>query len=150
MTSDENSSACPSGRCRPGAVLVGIVGEDGLLGYIGQPMTIDADFVARARRGRTPESRFRFAEPCAEGRCGHWANDRCGLIDAFVESGPESLEADEPSEPLPRCSIRRSCRWFEQRGRDACMICPLVVHTPRTPAVLLTTSTRVDSNEIAR
>jgi hypothetical protein len=28
---------------------------------------------------------------------------------------------------LPTCTIRQTCRWFGQRGRDACVVCPLVV-----------------------
>jgi hypothetical protein len=34
---------------------------------------------------------------------------------------------------LPRCSIRRQCRWFQERGRDACAVCPLIVRGA-TPA----------------
>ena len=30
--------------------------------------------------------------------------------------------------------IRRSCRWFAQRGTEACGVCPIVVHTRRVPA----------------
>jgi hypothetical protein len=127
-------ATCPSGRCKEGSVLLGIVGQDGVLGYVTPAMTIDAEFVSRARRGRTPESRFRFAEPCAEGRCAQWADDRCGLIDELLASSKGSAAAAQSLSPLPRCSIRRSCRWFKQRGPDACRICPLVVHTPRVPA----------------
>jgi hypothetical protein len=126
-------ATCPSGRCVEGAVLLGIVGQDGVLGYVRPQLTIDADFVERAARGRTPEARFRFAEPCAEQRCGHWAGDRCGLVDEVLESAQAAALASEPARPLPRCAIRRTCRWFAQRGPQACGTCPRVVHTPRTP-----------------
>jgi hypothetical protein len=28
---------------------------------------------------------------------------------------------------LPACGIRRTCRWFAQRGAAACGVCPLIV-----------------------
>lgn len=131
----ETPATCPSGRCREGAVLVGIVGPDGRLGYVTPALPIDAEFVARTRTGRTPESRFRFGEPCAEGRCGHWGGDRCGLITELLDSPRGAAEGSAARVmPLPRCGIRASCRWFRERGPDACAICPLVVHTRREPA----------------
>lgn len=113
-----------------GSTLLGIVGPNGRLGYVSPSMTIDADFVRRAHRGRSPESRFRFAEPCAESGCAQWAGDRCGLIDEMLSTSA----APQPVQILPRCGIRHSCRWFAQRGAAACDICPLVVRTRRAPA----------------
>jgi hypothetical protein len=128
-------ATCPSGRCREGSVLVGVVGPDGRLGYVSPALPIDAEFVEQAQSGRTPESRFRFGEPCAEGSCAQWAGDRCGLIDELAASSRATAATSEPrSAPLPRCGIRPTCRWFRQRGPDACAICPLVVHTRREPA----------------
>jgi hypothetical protein len=132
----ETPKTCPSGRCRENAVLIGIVGEDGQLGYVIPALPVDAEFVARAGTGRTPESRFRFGEPCAEGRCAQWAGDHCGLIDELLDSPHGSTVVSEPRDTsLPRCGIRSSCRWFGERGSDACAICPLVVHTRREPAI---------------
>jgi hypothetical protein len=113
-------------------VLIGIVGGDGRLGQISPPLPVDAEFVARAEAGRTPESRFRFAEPCAEGDCNQWAGDRCGLIEEMLDSPQGIAEASEGA-ALPRCGIRSSCRWFAERGPDACAICPLVVRNSRRP-----------------
>jgi hypothetical protein len=133
-TGDETVATCPSGRCREGALLVGIVGTDGRLGYITPAMPIDADFVARARLGRTPESRFRFGEPCVRDRCAQWAVDRCGLITELLATPKGIAATSVKHRPLPACGIRNSCRWFRDRGADACAICPLVVHTRRVPA----------------
>jgi hypothetical protein len=127
-------ATCPSGRCRPGAVLVGIVGPDGRVGYVHPALPIDEEFVARARTGRTPESRFRFGEPCVEGRCAQWAGEHCGLIDEFLASPTGEATTSGSRPPLPRCNIRASCRWFRERGPDACAICPLVVRSQREPA----------------
>ena len=137
-TADERIAAggpatCPSGRCREGSVLLGIVGPDGRLGYVNPAMAVDAEFVERASKGRAPESRFRFAEPCVEDPCEQWAGDHCGLIDELLESRRGAALAATPVKLLPRCSIRRSCRWYGQRGAAACAVCPIVVHTPRTP-----------------
>lgn len=121
----EQAASCPSGRCREGAHLIGIVRSDGTVGYLGGPVEVDADWVAIAQQGRAPETRFRFSEPCAQGACRHWAGDACSLVH-------QVLELDiEPSDDraLPRCGIRRTCVWFAQRGRDACVVCPQVIHT---------------------
>jgi hypothetical protein len=115
--------------------VIGIVGQDGRLGHISPALPVDADFVTGVQAGRTPESRFRFGEPCAEGRCGHWTGRRCGLIERLLAS-PVGVEAVYTSKgaPLPRCGIRSSCRWFGERGAEACGVCPLVVRTQRHPA----------------
>jgi hypothetical protein len=121
----EQGASCPSGRCREGALLIGIVRSDGTVGYLGGPVEVDAQFVAVAHQGRAPETRFRFSEPCAQGTCRHWGGDACTLVDQVLELDIEASE--DPA--LPRCGIRRSCVWFAQRGRDACAVCPQVIHT---------------------
>lgn len=125
----ERGGTCPSGRCREGATLLGIVGPDGRLGHLDPPIPVDAGFAAKARKGRDPESRFRFAEPCGRSGCAQWDEDHCGLIE-------EILVAREPQPPtgLVRCGIRPSCQWFAQRGAAACEVCPLVVRVRRVPA----------------
>ena len=122
---------CPSGRCREGTTLLGIVGTNGVLGYVAPAITLDADFVERAWKGRNPESRFRFAEPCIEHGCGNWTDDRCGVIQGVLESPQGEQITQAAMGPLPSCTIRSSCRWFAQVGPKACAVCPYVVHTPR-------------------
>jgi hypothetical protein len=123
---------CPSGRCASGSQLIGIVGSDGRLGYVTPPLEVDANFVEISKRGRAPESRFRFAEPCLGQTCQHWADNECGLIGRLSAGAGNQLALSEESE-LPRCGIRSRCRWFSQRGREACGVCPLVVRVPRLP-----------------
>ena len=43
--------------------------------------------------------------------------------EVFDLEQPVQLESGR----LPRCAIRRTCRWFAQRGADACAVCPRVV-----------------------
>ena len=117
---------CPSAKCEPDAILLGIVASDGRVAYLRPEQRIDADFVEAAQTARDPEKRFRFAQPCVEGRCAHWTGSRCGVIQNVVESNEGHVALGE-SRPLPRCSIRSRCRWFAEEGARACMACPLVI-----------------------
>jgi hypothetical protein len=47
------------------------------------------------------------------------------LIDEIIESVQE-VDAIQEELPLPRCSVRQSCRWFAQRGATACQACPVI------------------------
>jgi hypothetical protein len=128
---------CPSFPCVDGALLIGIIGPDGKVNYLRPAPTVDPEFVELAGQGRPAEQRFRFAAPCATSACAHWSGTRCGVVDHALSAAQRSAAAgstaagsaeERPagSEPLPRCSIRSSCRWFAQRGRDACLVCPSV------------------------
>jgi len=118
---------CPSAPAEPGAALIGIVEADGRVANVTTPLVIDAAFIAAARAsGGPPEERFRFSSPCQQERCGHWTGRECGLIGHLHRAVAEAGKA-ESGQPLPRCSIRASCRWWLQRGREACAICPLIV-----------------------
>ena len=128
---------CPSSSCRDGALLLGIMTGSGKLAYVDPPVRIDAAFVAQAREQGSPERRFRFAGPCVEDGCPQWTGEGCGVADLVVDrlatdaSTTDSPDAETPApdtrRTLPACSIRRSCRWFSQRGAAACTACPLIV-----------------------
>jgi len=126
----KESCTCPSSICTEDALLFGIVGPDGRVGYVRPPMPVDVAFlgVVSATGGR-PEQRFRFAGPCVEGRCAQWTDGRCGAIDLALSAG---VVADDEA-ALPACGIRGSCRWFRQSGPAACRVCPLVITEVRTP-----------------
>jgi hypothetical protein len=128
---DDSRALCPSGKCEPGAKLLGIIQADGTVGYLGDPIEIDGDFSDRAHRGRTPERRFRFVNPCAECGCRQWTGTRCGVIDKVLTE----LEGSE-TEQLPKCGIRPHCRWFKQNGAAACAVCSLVITDTRDSAQL--------------
>lgn len=121
---------CPSSRAERGAILLGIVGAEGKIGYLTPEMRIGAEFLEVADQGRTPEKRFRFAGPCVEAGCAQWTGTRCGVIDAALdEIGPcvSTNQAETSERSLPKCSIRARCRWFAQQGRNACAVCPLII-----------------------
>jgi hypothetical protein len=93
------------------------------MAYDQPPTRIDADFVQRAEQMGRPEARFRFSLPCVEAGCPQWTGSGCGVVDHVIaEEGAGDVTA-----ALPNCAIRGSCRWFSQRGRAACAVCPLVV-----------------------
>jgi hypothetical protein len=113
---------CPSARCAEGARLFGIVQADGSVGYLGSAEEVSGAFVDAASAAGPPEQRFRFTNRCAESECRQWTGSRCGVIDRLLELHPESVPGR-----IPNCTLRRTCRWFHQRGIEACSICPIVV-----------------------
>jgi hypothetical protein len=118
---------CPSAQCEPGAILLGIVGADGLVGYITPKVTVDEHFVTEAHKGRAPEKRFRFSQPCVTTGCTNWTGTRCGVIDAVLNEVAERDLSRVDRHSLPKCSIRSRCRWFAQDRTEACLVCPLVI-----------------------
>lgn len=126
---DKKTLACPSGRCKPGATLLGVVESDGHVAFFNSLITIDEEFFFDAQRERTPEKKFRFSNTCIQGACKQWDENKCGIIEQvfnYLEPEgikPEQLDAFE----LPHCPIRSECRWFNQRGKSACYVCPLVI-----------------------
>jgi hypothetical protein len=137
---DEEAKTCPSALCEEDALLLGVVGPDGTVAYVQPPTRVSAEFVGRARALGHPERRFRFASRCVEAGCPQWTGRGCGVVDIAIGTaptepappGPGARETNGPgsvpgTEGLPACVIRRSCRWYAQRGAAACAVCPLVV-----------------------
>jgi len=121
-TSKTDDLLCPSARCETGAVLVGMVRDDGAVGHIPQRLEVDDDFVKNANADGMAETRFRFASACVKGKCTRWTDGQCGV----VELAADKL-ADMQTEDLPKCSIRSDCRWFKQRAAEACRVCSFVI-----------------------
>ena len=131
------STLCPSSRCHEGAILLGIVLADGRVAFARDRLVVDAAFVQNATTAgsRPPESRFRFSSPCAKAACQQWTGSRCGVIDAVLEDVRDQGLEPAAASPLPDCSIRHHCRWFEQAGTAACAVCDLVVTETRMPSM---------------
>jgi hypothetical protein len=117
--------ACPSGPCQEGALLLGVMSEQGRLAYVQPPTRIDGEFVSRARALGNPERRFRFSVSCIEAGCPQWTGCGCAVVDKLLDE--HAPDAPRSAGELPRCGIRASCRWYGQRGAAACAVCPLVV-----------------------
>jgi hypothetical protein len=126
----DTTKACPSALCQEDALLLGVVAPGGTVAYIQPPTRVDAGFVSRAQALGHPERRFRFSSACLEGACPQWTGSACAVIDLVIGSRPDESAAGKavPSgTALPACAIRRSCRWFAQRGAAACAVCPEIV-----------------------
>jgi hypothetical protein len=118
------SILCPAHRCKPGSLLLGVREENGSMSILPQALPIDDAFIARARQHPVPaEQRFRFTNKCIEGGCRQWTGNGCGVVErvlGFIDEIP----ADAIT---PRCGITSRCRWYVQRGPEACRICPYVL-----------------------
>ena len=68
---------CPSAPAEPGALVIGVVQEDGRVAHLATPLRADEGFLARET---APETRFRFSGGCVEGRCAQWTGSACGII----------------------------------------------------------------------
>jgi hypothetical protein len=64
---------------------------------------------------------LRIAARCQESHCAHFNGARCTLAQRIVESLPEVVST------LPACTIRPTCRWYQEAGRSACLRCPQIV-----------------------
>ncbi|MCA0228902.1 MAG: hypothetical protein LCH91_00465 [Bacteroidetes bacterium] len=119
----DQKAACPSAEPKAGAVLLGVVKQNGEVNLLSQRIEIDETFIETASQGRDLGQRFRFASPCAAKGCANWSGHHCMVLDIARQ-----LAHVEPLSQftLPACSIRDSCRWFMQDGADACRICPKI------------------------
>ena len=122
LTENNEDLLCPSARCEDGNILVGMVREDASVGYIPQKLHIDQNFVDKANADGMAERRFRFASPCVQSGCMQWENGQCGVVEKATSELTEYVTED-----LPKCSIRKDCRWFAQRSIEACRVCSWVV-----------------------
>ncbi|MGQ0565280.1 MAG: hypothetical protein ACT4OK_09440 [Gemmobacter sp.] len=113
---------CPSAPAAPGALLLGMLGQDGRVRPLRTAMTVDEGFVATARAAGPPEARMRFASPCLEGGCKQWTGHACGVVARVLAE-----IAPPPASALPPCLIRATCRWYDERGAAACAVCDQVV-----------------------
>ena len=115
---------CPSAPAKKKAILLGVVQPDSSVAFIKDRIEVTEEFLDVAAKDTEPETRFRFSSPCIGSACKQWADGGCSLPERLDELIPTSNETDAP---LPNCSIRDQCRWFDQRGAEACRVCPLVV-----------------------
>ncbi len=117
---------CPSAQPEyPGSQVIGVVGgtaDAPEVAYLTEPQPVTPELLALAQPVR-PAEVFRFAAPCIHGGCPHYATEeaKCKIAEKVVRW--ERVAVDK----LPACTIRASCRWWQQEGKAACMRCPLVV-----------------------
>ena len=115
---------CPSSTCHKGALLLGVVRSDRKVAMLNPPIPVNDEFVETVNAAGDPEARFRFAGKCAKGGCSQWTGTSCGVMDRLSSLNPA---IETTGVQLPECAIRPDCRWYEQDGAKACMICPYVI-----------------------
>lgn len=114
---------CPSAQ--PGmeeASVLGVIlpSESGnKVAYIKE--AIPAGAVLGLAAPAAPTEVFRFSARCEERKCLHFDGVACNLASRIVSRLPAVVDR------LPACTIRRSCRWFDQEGSAACFRCPQVI-----------------------
>ena len=115
---------CPSAQPEMAESLVfGVVNgtvEEPRVGYLAEPQLVTDKILALCDPVK-PTEVFRFAAPCAGTGCKHFDGSNCRLVKRTVQLLPEVVDV------LPPCSIRSSCRWWQQEGKAACMRCPEIV-----------------------
>jgi hypothetical protein len=114
--------SCPSSVAVKGALLLGVVNEEGRVGYISSKIDVTEELMAQINEMPHPEKHFRFSSNCVECGCRQWQNGNCSVIKNIVSS-PGSPKDNH----LPDCSIRSTCRWYSQEGSEACYHCAFVV-----------------------
>jgi hypothetical protein len=116
-----------------GSAVIGVVGgtpAEPRVAYLARPLPVSASVIELADDVE-PEEVFRFAAPCAEGACRHFRSGECRLGERLVARVPRVTDG------LPPCSIRARCRWWRERGADACARCPGVVTEDYAPSLRL-------------
>jgi hypothetical protein len=115
---------CPSARPeQAGAVVFGVRTDANSavrIGYLSEEVPV-TDSVLDLAQSVSPLEVFRFAAPCAETGCAHFADNRCGLASRIVARVPVVASI------APACAVRSKCRWWAQEGVAACQRCPQVV-----------------------
>jgi hypothetical protein len=119
-----NAPMCPSARPEmEDSVVFGVIvgtSKEPRLAHLLKPQPVTKELLALAEPV-APTEIYRFAASCAGDSCQHFDGTNCRLVTRIVENLPTV------SEELPPCSIRSSCRWWQQEGRAACMRCPQIV-----------------------
>jgi hypothetical protein len=109
------------------ARVIGVLGGSAgapRIAYLAQEAVIPAAEVPPTP-GVDPVEAFRFAARCEDSRCAQHVQGaeggRCGLGQRIV------AQLDPVVASLPSCTIRATCRWYAEQGREACLRCPQVV-----------------------
>ncbi|MEG3635890.1 hypothetical protein [Micromonospora palythoicola] len=120
---------CPSTPAGNATVFLGMITPAGRVAYVTPALPAEVAVAAATEADVAVETRYRLAGPCVTSRCGFWTGEHCGLGERLVASYAQTV--GEPEVELPRCAIRRTCRWFAEQGPAACVACAHVVTDAR-------------------
>lgn len=122
-----DSSLCPAFPAVEGALIIG-VNEQGTTSFLPRTITIDKDFVSMTREEPLSE-KFRFAGNCARYSCLHFRKGSCHLIQQELLAKSPPVKASE----LPKCAIRKNCKWYAEKGFYACNVCSRLAQVRMEP-----------------
>ncbi|MFT3703818.1 MAG: hypothetical protein QM802_15750 [Agriterribacter sp.] len=122
MKDDALNKTCPSSLGQVGSNLLGMVTENGTVGFFKDPIEVTQEFIDDVDDFENLERRFRFSNKCVQSGCKQWTGKECGVIKAVL-----ALDSIPLKKGLPSCSIRKTCRWYFQEGSIACNGCRYVV-----------------------
>lgn len=115
---------CPSAQPdQSGAMAIGVIGGTAAkprVTYLRSPLPVIQSLLDLASPVE-PTEVFRFAAPCAQSACQHFADNECSLVTKITRL------VDGTDYGVPPCGIRPRCRWWKQEGVAACRRCPLIV-----------------------
>ncbi|MFI6759000.1 hypothetical protein ACIBF5_07620 [Micromonospora sp. NPDC050417] len=129
VRTDPSERMCPSTPKANATVFLGMITPAGRVAYVTPPLAAEVALAGLPDPTEATESRYRLAGPCVTSSCGFWTGDHCGLGERLVASYQETGVPDEAA--LPRCAIRRTCRWYAEQGPAACPACSHVVTDAR-------------------
>jgi len=113
--------SCPSSIANEHAKIIGIkLNEE--VNILPQLLPVTNEFLKLANKDNTMLKDFRFTNKCIESSCNKWNGNKCGLVDKLIE------KIETQASKIPLCSIRQSCRWYSQKGFDACIICEKITY----------------------
>jgi len=115
-----DSALCPSFQCVEGALIIGVQ-EQERTSFLPRAIRVDDQFVGMTQDESLSE-KFRFAGICSRHSCGHFRSGSCMLIKKHL---PDLNPTIRPAE-LPKCSIRKNCKWYGEKGFYACSVCALI------------------------
>jgi hypothetical protein len=122
---------CPSADpSMDGAVLTGVVGGTSTsprLRFLKETLPISDEILALTGNV-APGEVMRFAAPCAESACAHFAGGTCQLVSRIVHTVPPENYVLMP------CPVRARCRWWAQEGKEACRRCLGIVSMSYDPS----------------
>ncbi|MGO8854340.1 MAG: hypothetical protein ACLQO1_01315 [Steroidobacteraceae bacterium] len=124
MNQPEQVPDCPSAQpdmlgARAFGIILGST-EAPEVAYLKAEATIDLSRLTRLHN-LEPTEVFRIAAKCEESRCAHFNGTRCTLAERIIEQLPPVVDA------LPPCTVRSTCRWYFEQGKEACIRCPQLV-----------------------
>lgn len=115
---------CPSSRAELATQVIGVIQTT----KVGRPrVAFTAGVVPfsdelRAATAAVPVGEvLRLAGACAEHACAHFVDEHCSLGERAAAELPAVVQR------LPRCAIRRDCRWYAEQGGAICRRCPAIV-----------------------